>query len=85
MAERTRTPRGTRPGRRAPGANGADAPSTDPSPRGTGGKLDEYLQSVREVEIRTRTPRTINVDGELGPRTPARIIVVPRSLSVFSP
>ncbi|MGH7517534.1 MAG: hypothetical protein ACREOC_08700 [Gemmatimonadales bacterium] len=36
-----------------------------------------------EVEIRTAMPRTINVDGEPGPRTPATLVVVPRSLAVF--
>jgi diacylglycerol kinase (ATP) len=50
-----------------------------------GQRPDVHTLRAREVEIRTRTPRTINVDGELGPHTPARIIVVPRSLSVFSP
>jgi YegS/Rv2252/BmrU family lipid kinase len=49
-----------------------------------GRRPDVHTLRAREVEIRTPSPRTINVDGELGPKTPARIIVVPRALSVFS-
>ena len=49
-----------------------------------GERPDVHTLRAREVEIRTPSPRTINVDGELGPKTPARIVVVPRALSVFS-
>jgi YegS/Rv2252/BmrU family lipid kinase len=49
-----------------------------------GRRPDVHTLRAREVEIRTPSPRTINVDGELGPKTPARIVVVPRALSVFS-
>jgi YegS/Rv2252/BmrU family lipid kinase len=50
-----------------------------------GERRDVHTLRAREVEIRTTVPRTINVDGELGPHTPAKIVVVPRSLAVFSP
>jgi YegS/Rv2252/BmrU family lipid kinase len=48
-----------------------------------GERRDVHVLRARQVEIRTTTPRTINVDGELGPRTPATFVVVPRALAVF--
>lgn len=36
-------------------------------------------------EVRTRTPRDIDVDGEIGARTPARFRVVPGAIEVFAP
>jgi diacylglycerol kinase (ATP) len=49
-----------------------------------GERGDVHTLRARQVEIRTRVPRTINVDGELGPQTPATIMVVPRALAVFA-
>ena len=40
---------------------------------------------ARGVEIRTRRPMPIDVDGELGAETPGRFEVVPRALEVFTP
>jgi diacylglycerol kinase (ATP) len=48
-----------------------------------GERPDVHTLRARKVEIRTSVPKTINVDGELGPRTPATFVVVPRSLAVF--
>ena len=54
--------------------------------RGTHGERPEvHTIRTRAVEIRTAVPKTINVDGELGPQTPARLVVVPRALSVLCP
>jgi diacylglycerol kinase (ATP) len=39
----------------------------------------------REIEIRTARPIPINTDGEVTTRTPARIVVVPKAISVFVP
>jgi diacylglycerol kinase (ATP) len=50
-----------------------------------GERQDVHALRARKVEIRTVVPRTINVDGELGPRTPASFVVVPRALAVFCP
>lgn len=50
-----------------------------------GKRPDVHTLRTRRVEIRTSVPKTINVDGELGPRTPATVVVVPRSLAVFCP
>ena len=50
-----------------------------------GHRPDVHTLRAREVEIRTGVSKTINVDGELGPRTPAKLAVVPRALAVFSP
>ena len=36
-------------------------------------------------EVRTRSPRAIDVDGEIGGMTPARFRVIPRALEVFAP
>jgi diacylglycerol kinase (ATP) len=44
---------------------------------------DVQALRVRTLEIRTGVPKTINVDGELGPRTPATVVVAPRALAVF--
>jgi YegS/Rv2252/BmrU family lipid kinase len=38
-----------------------------------------------EFEIRTRPPRDIDVDGEIGARTPAVFRVLPGALEVFAP
>jgi len=38
-----------------------------------------------EFEIHTRRPRDIDVDGEIGTRTPARFQVLPAALEVFAP
>lgn len=40
---------------------------------------------ARAIEITTRVPRPIDIDGELGARTPARFEVLPRALRVFAP
>jgi diacylglycerol kinase (ATP) len=40
---------------------------------------------ARELTIRTRRPRPIDVDGELVTRTPARFRVLPGALTVFAP
>ena len=50
-----------------------------------GERGDVHTLRARQVEVRTGVPRTINVDGELGPQTPATFVVVPRALAVFSP
>ena len=50
-----------------------------------GERPDVHTLRARTVEVRTSVPKTINVDGELGPRTPATFVVVPRSLAVFCP
>ncbi|HYC30969.1 MAG TPA: lipid kinase, partial [Gemmatimonadales bacterium] len=47
-------------------------------------KTVEALRAT-EFEIETRTPMDIDVDGELGGRTPAHVRVVPRALEVFVP
>jgi YegS/Rv2252/BmrU family lipid kinase len=48
-----------------------------------GERPDVATLRVRTLEIRTGVPKTINVDGELGPRTPATFLVAPRALAVF--
>ena len=40
---------------------------------------------ARSFKIRTRRPMPIDLDGELGAETPARLEVVPRALEVFVP
>jgi YegS/Rv2252/BmrU family lipid kinase len=40
---------------------------------------------ARAFEIRTQRPMAINLDGEIGPETPARLKVIPRALEVFVP
>jgi YegS/Rv2252/BmrU family lipid kinase len=40
---------------------------------------------ARAIEIRTRRPMPIDLDGEIGAETPARLKVVPRALEVFVP
>jgi diacylglycerol kinase (ATP) len=54
--------------------------------RGTHGEKDT-VQAIRakEFTVRTRVPHPIDVDGELGPSTPAHFRVVPRALEVFVP
>lgn len=44
----------------------------------------EALRATR-FEIRTRTPREIDIDGEIGARTPAEFRVMPSALQVFVP
>ena len=39
----------------------------------------------REVEIRTRRPRSINTDGEVTERTPARFKVIPGAVTILAP
>ena len=39
----------------------------------------------REVEVRTRRPRSINTDGEITTKTPARFTVIPKAVEVFVP
>lgn len=41
--------------------------------------------SAAEFTIETRTPRTIDVDGEIGGTTPATFRVLPRALEVYAP
>jgi YegS/Rv2252/BmrU family lipid kinase len=41
--------------------------------------------ACREVEIRTRRPRSVNADGELIARTPARLRVLHRAVAVLVP
>ncbi|HEU5039248.1 MAG TPA: lipid kinase [Gemmatimonadales bacterium] len=45
------------------------------------------VEAIRapEFEIETRTPRSIDVDGEIGGTTPARLRVLPGALEVFAP
>ena len=54
--------------------------------RGRHGEKDtvEALRAT-EFEIHTRTPRGIDVDGEIGGTTPARLRVLPGALQVFAP
>jgi diacylglycerol kinase (ATP) len=54
--------------------------------RGRHGEKDsvEALRAT-EFEIRTRHPRGIDVDGEIGGQTPARFRVLPQALEVFVP
>jgi len=40
---------------------------------------------ARTIEIRTRRPMPIDLDGEIGAETPAKLKVVPRALEVFVP
>ena len=50
-----------------------------------GERPDVHTLRTRAVEIHTTVPKTINVDGELGSRTPAMFVVVPRALAVLGP
>ena len=45
------------------------------------------VQTLRatELEIETRVPMAVNVDGEICSQTPARFRVMPRALEVFAP
>jgi YegS/Rv2252/BmrU family lipid kinase len=54
--------------------------------RGSHGKK-ERVEALRASEFRvtTRTPRAIDVDGELGGTTPAHFRVLPGALEVFAP
>ena len=47
----------------------------------------QQVEALRatEFEVTTRTPRSIDVDGELGGETPAVFRVRPRALEVFAP
>jgi diacylglycerol kinase (ATP) len=38
-----------------------------------------------EIEVRTRHPRSVNADGEITTRTPARFRVLRRALEVYVP
>jgi diacylglycerol kinase (ATP) len=40
---------------------------------------------AKEFTVPTPAPHPIDVDGELGPSTPAHFRVVPRALEVFVP
>ncbi len=40
---------------------------------------------ARRVEIRTRRPRRINVDGELDGLTPVTVHVLPAAVTVYAP
>lgn len=42
-------------------------------------------RTAHRVTIRTRTPRPINADGEIGTHTPAEITLLPQALSVIVP
>jgi len=50
-----------------------------------GGKSRVESLRATEFEIHTRTPRGIDVDGEIGGTTPARCRLLPRALEVFAP
>lgn len=50
-----------------------------------GARKGVFALRTTEVEIRTRRPHRIDIDGELGARTPAVFRVLPRALTVFSP
>jgi diacylglycerol kinase (ATP) len=54
--------------------------------RGRHGEKDQ-VEALRatQFEVITRTPRGIDVDGELGGTTPAHFRVLPRALEVFAP
>lgn len=41
--------------------------------------------AFKEAEVRTRRPRTVNTDGELVSKTPARFRVVRQAIAVFAP
>jgi YegS/Rv2252/BmrU family lipid kinase len=49
--------------------------------------LWEEVRATKGVsfEIRTRRPRPINTDGELGTATPAKFEVLPKAITVFAP
>ena len=53
---------------------------------GEHGAWDE-VRAIRaqEFEIRTRRPRSINADGEIVTRTPARFAIRPKAITVFVP
>jgi diacylglycerol kinase (ATP) len=54
--------------------------------RGTHGKRPEVKAlRAKALEIRTRVPHPIDLDGELGTETPAKLRVVPRALEVLVP
>ena len=54
--------------------------------RGSHGRKREVRAlRTRVLTIETRTPHDIDVDGEVGARTPARFSVAPRALEVFAP
>lgn len=50
-----------------------------------GKKKEAELLRAKAVDIETRQPRSINVDGELIGRTPARFRIRPGALAVFAP
>ena len=47
--------------------------------------IDDARLGLNSLEVRTRTPRDIDVDGEIGARPPARFRVVPGAVEVFAP
>lgn len=49
------------------------------------GQAEVRHMRCREVEVRTRRPRSINTDGEITTRTPAVFRVVPGAVRVFAP
>ena len=49
------------------------------------GQAEVRHMRCREVEVRTRRPRSINTDGEITTRTPALFRVVPGAVRVFAP
>jgi diacylglycerol kinase (ATP) len=54
--------------------------------RGTHGEHETvHALRAKEFTVLTPAPHPIDVDGELGPSTPARFRVVPRALEVFVP
>ena len=50
-----------------------------------GTKPEVQALRTRELTIDTRTPHDIDIDGEVGARTPARFSVARRALDVFAP
>lgn len=49
------------------------------------GREETELLRAKSVDIETRRSRSINVDGELVGRTPARFRIRPRALEVYAP
>ncbi|MDW3204959.1 MAG: lipid kinase [Alphaproteobacteria bacterium] len=46
---------------------------------------EAFTATAREIEIRSRKPKKINVDGDIVERTPARVSVMPGRLKVLAP
>ncbi|MEQ8354340.1 MAG: lipid kinase [Kiloniellaceae bacterium] len=49
------------------------------------GRRDAEVKLAKRVEIKTRRPRRVNIDGELNGCTPVSIEVLPAALSVYAP